>query len=241
MWVLPFDHGVTSAGFALDPRVHPLPPLPPDEEWRRLMHDFPTIGEQFREAIIVTDEGRFRRTAGVIQRRLERSFGDGFVLLPGTAAFLDPLHSTGNAQTLFGVARLIEIVERHWGRDSMLPALQAYDRALQAETEFLDAVVAGSFRGFARFPRMVAMSMFYFATAIYHEQQWLRGRAASGGAFLAADDPALREGVEQAWRLLNDEAVSDDALMDAVRRLITPFNLVGLCDPARRNMYAYPS
>src|SRR5262249_13739214 len=42
MWVLRFDHGVTSAGFSLDPDVHPVRPgEAPEAEWARLLSAYP--------------------------------------------------------------------------------------------------------------------------------------------------------------------------------------------------------
>ena len=51
MYLLEFENGVTSAGFSLDPRLHPQPSsMSPEEEWRQWLNRFPSIAEQFADA-----------------------------------------------------------------------------------------------------------------------------------------------------------------------------------------------
>ena len=48
MWVLRFDNGVTSAGFSLDPEVHPMrADETPEQEWARLLGTYPSLARQF--------------------------------------------------------------------------------------------------------------------------------------------------------------------------------------------------
>lgn len=236
MWVLRFDNGVTSAGFSLDPDRFPRESAgSPDCEWSALMARLPAVAEQFSHAKPIVPW----RQSGRMQRRLARSAGTNWVMLPNTAAFHDPLHSTGNTFTLVGIDRLIEIFERCWQRPELIEELQRYDRLVQAETEFVDLVVSGSFAGFREFERMIAMSMFYFATSIWSEEERRAGRSIRGGAFLSADHPQLRAALHQAAQGVRDPNLSGTELMDRIRVAIAPFNRVGLCDPKRRNLYPY--
>ncbi|MBM4075741.1 MAG: FAD-dependent oxidoreductase, partial [Planctomycetes bacterium] len=83
MWVLRFDNGITSAGFALDPDRFPLDlRIAPQEEWDMLLRRLPAVAEQFRHAKAVIP---FRRS-GEMQRRFERASGANWAMLPNTAA-----------------------------------------------------------------------------------------------------------------------------------------------------------
>ncbi len=236
MWLLRFDNGVTSAGFSLDPDRFPLDKgVRPEAEWASMLRRLPAVAEQFARAEAVVP---FRQT-GRMQRRLARSAGPNWVMLPNTAAFLDPLHSTGNAFTLVGIERLMEILERSWRRPQLAAELQRYEETVQAEAEFLDGIVSGSFAGFREFERMVALSMFYFATATWSEGERRAGRAVRGSAFLSADHPELKAALARAAGDVEDRSISTAEFTARVRAAITPFNRVGLFDPAKQNLYRH--
>lgn len=234
MWVLRFDNGVTSAGFALDPDRFPLDKsVSPQAEWAAMIQRLPAVAEQYAQVEAVVP---FRQT-GRMQRRLERSAGPNWVMLPNTAAFLDPLHSTGNAFTLVGIERLMGILERSWLRSELAEELKRYDEIVQTEVEFLDGIVSGSFAGFRDFERMVAMSMFYFATATWSENERRAGRATRGSAFLSADHHELKAALSRATSDIGDHSISTTEFTARVRAAIAPFNRVGLFDAGKRNMY----
>ena len=236
MWVLRFDNGVTSAGFSLDPDRFPRHGSGgPEAEWSTLMARLPAVAAQFANAKAIVP---WRQT-GRMQRRLASSAGANWVMLPNTAAFHDPFHSTGNTFTLIGIERLMGIFERSWRRPELAAELRRYDALVQLEAEFVDLVVSGSFAGFREFERMIAMSMFYFATSIWSEEERRAGRGVRGGAFLNADRPDLRAALNQAAFDVQDQNLPVTELMARVRAAIAPFNRVGLGDPKRRNMYPY--
>ncbi len=236
MWVLRFDNGVTSAGFSLDPDRFPFDTrVSPETEWAAMMQRLPSVAEQFARVEAVVP---FRQT-GRMQRRLARSAGPNWVMLPNTAAFLDPLHSTGNAFTLVGIERLLGILERNWQRPRLAEELQRYDETVQVEAEFLDGIVSGSFAGFRDFPRMIALSMFYFAAATWSEAERRAGRAVRGSPFLSANHPEWKAALARAVRDVGDLSVSTPDFAARVRAAIAPFNRVGLFDPARQNLYRH--
>ncbi|MDZ4685093.1 MAG: tryptophan 7-halogenase [Planctomycetaceae bacterium] len=235
MWQLRFDNGVTSAGFAL---ANPVPEnLTPADEWRQIMDRFPSVAEQFASATLISNHGELIRT-GRLQRRIGRAAGPNWALLPSAAGFIDALHSTGIAHTLVGIERLLGLWQRHWDRAELVTDLVEYDRLFQAEIAFIDTIVAGSFRSFRGFPKMVAITMFYFASAIWSEHRRRSGTDIPR-AFLCADDPRLRASLEQAYAMLDDPTVSATALTEFVTDAVRPYNIGGLCDAAKRNMYPY--
>ena len=83
------------------------------------------------------------------------------------------------------------------------------------------------------------MSMFYFATSIFSEEERRAGRVAKGAAFLSADRPELRTALNQAVQDISDPAISSADFTARISAAIKPFNRVGLCDPLRLNMYPY--
>ncbi len=240
MWVLPFDHGVTSAGFALDPRRFPLDKsFSAEDEWQQWMDRLPSVACQFADAVPISDLGKLRRTPRM-QRRLAQAAGSNWALLPTAAALLDPLHSTGNAHTLFGIERLIRLFEEHWPRETFRDGLAEYDAVVQLEVEFLDGIVSGSYAGFREFPKMVALSMFYFATAIWSEHRRRdEGNRPQLRPFLCAEDASLRRRLDQCLTGIGDPSISPDEFTVRVRTAIEPFNIANLCDPARKNLYPY--
>lgn len=244
MWVLRFGNGVTSAGWLLDAARSPLDPsLDAAGEWARWMERFPSIREQFAAARLVAPPDGLRRT-GRLQHRLERAAGPGWAMLPTTAYTLDALHSTGNAHTLSGIERLVDILERSGDRPEMTDELPAYDRAVQAEITLLDTLVDGCYRAMGQFELLAAFAMFYFAAA--HTCEMKRRNSATGGSgFLLADDADFRAALDGAYQRLIQATrgpTTADGLKSFERYVaeaIRPFNTAGLCDPARRNMYPY--
>ncbi len=198
------------------------------------MKRLPAVAEQFSDAEPTVPW----RQSGRMQRRLQKSAGTNWVMLPNTATFLDPLHSTGNAFTLVGIERLMGILERSWNQPALEEELKSYDQMLQRESEFLDLIVSGSFLGFREFERMIALSMFYFSAATWSETERRAGRAIRGSAFLSADHPGLRSALERAVQEI-DSSLSSDRFTEHIRSAIAPFNRVGLCNPARMNQYPF--
>lgn len=246
MFVLRFDNGVTSAGFVLDRNSPEFgvgdDSLSPEDEWATLLRRFPSIARQFDGASLVEP---LRRT-GRLQRLASRIAGPNWAMLPHTAYFLDPLHSAGNAHTLSGIERLMGILAESWDSADRAQRLADYERTMRREVALLDSLIHGCYTGFARFELMTAFSMLYFTAATFSEHHRRWGGNGSDRAFLNADDHGFSETVTAAYatvRALADK--TDLAPRDVsnyhreVAALIAAYNVAGLCDPARRNMYAY--
>ena len=250
MWVIPFNNGITSAGFSLDQRHFPLrEDVTPEAEWDALLTRYPSIGEHLAGAEICGPGDRLVRGRRM-QRWLSRAAGPNWAMLPTAATFLDPLHSTGNAHTLSGIERLASLFARHVGRwdDADFHAgLQAYDATLQAEARLLDRIIHGCFLTLGDMQLFGATSAFYFVPAIWAEHRRRSGLWQSHEAFLGAHDPESLTIVEQSYdelcvlmRSPTSSATEKQRFVDRVRQRIAPYNLAGLCDPARQNLYPYP-
>ncbi|HWP39139.1 MAG TPA: FAD-dependent oxidoreductase [Gemmatimonadales bacterium] len=250
MYSLRFDHGVTSAGFALSRRglLQTGAGPTPDAEtlWRILLRRYPTIAAAFAEATPLRPLA-FRSR---IQHRLTRAAGARWVLLPHAYAFVDPLFSTGIAWSLRAIERLALCFERGAGGRPALADLRRYERLLRAEADQVDRVVAGAYDAMAHFDLFAAHAMIYFAIVAFAEtHQRLVQREPEGAAwsgFLGVGDPLLESLPLEAGRRVRhitegrgNPGTADQrrAFAAWVARAIAPRNIGGFADPARHHLY----
>jgi FADH2 O2-dependent halogenase len=244
VWVLRFSNGITSVGLVLDEEKFPLDSTrTPLDEWAEWLERYPSLGELLRHVRITDPPGKLLQT-GRLQRYWARAAGDSWALLPHTAGFIDPLHSTGIAHSLCGIERLTGILQRHWGTPALSKELGEYERIILHEVAFIDRLVSGCFMSFGRFPLLVAYSMLYFAAATDYERRRSRDPQFQG-AFLGADNPQFVSILEQAHCELQELTSQDpteaqcDEFTDRLIEALRPFNRVGLGDRSLHNMYRY--
>lgn len=243
MWMLRFNNGVTSAGLMIDANRYPEDPaISPEVEWNAWLARYPSVARQFARAIPAESLPGLVH-APRLQRRCAVTAAAGWALLPSAAYTLDALHSTGIAHTLHGIERLAGLLGRHWGRESLPAALSQYDQILQREISLVDRLVHGCYLGFNDFRLFTAHAMFYFAAATQCEVRRRDGAREIG--FLLADDAPFCRALDRAHARLQELAGSRPDEADVLRferdvaEWIRPFNIAGLCDPTRRNMYPY--
>lgn len=237
MWQLRFNDETVSAGFVqnLSTVDSQAIRLSAEAEWQTWLDRFPSIAEQFAHATVVRPESGLR-SSGRLQRKWANAAGSWWAMLPNTAGFVDPLHSTGIAHTLCGIERLARVLIESLERDDLKARLQAYDRCVLAELELMDLLVSGCFAAMHDLRKFAAMSMLYFVVATSYERSRLLRLTGDRPAFLLADNPAIRiMAREQCDRL--PHATNSEQFVTELADAVRPFNLVGLCDPALRNMY----
>ena len=244
LWEIRFDDGRVSAGLVLDAESSPSSPgMSPRKEWRSHLEDYPTLRRRFTNADLADPPCRIVGT-GRLQRIVDRAAGPGWALLPATAGFVDPLHSTGIAHTLSGVERLCRLFEKH-GADPPPHALDTYGAAVRRELRFVDDLVRLCYDALPSFRAWTASTMFYFAAATTYE----RRRADADGApetmpsFLCADEVPLRNALRGARQHVPSQSPPSadvlDTYEDFVEEAVGPFNEVGLFDPPTPNMYPH--
>jgi FADH2 O2-dependent halogenase len=167
---------------------------------------------------------------------------EDWALLPHTAGFVDPLHSTGIAHSLCGIERLVQILDQQWQDAARTEALAGYGETLEKELDLTDELVATCFTSFDNFDLLVVASMLYFAAATTYER--LRCEGNTSLAFLCADQDRVRSLLHDACAVISQHAHSSrDNTIDQVRRqvasLIAPINHVGLLDDSVSNMYRH--
>ncbi|MBO6575486.1 MAG: tryptophan 7-halogenase [Rhodothermales bacterium] len=213
MWQLGFDSGVTSVGI--------VGPSPPDLS--HFLSGAPSLAQQVEAA----SETRPWASTPRLQRRVVCAGGPDWLLLPASAGFVDPLHSTGIAHGLSAVERAAAVLA---GGDSDFTALGAH---ILGELDHLDHLTAACYATLGRPADFVAATMLYFAASIRYEQDRIaRGNSTPG--FLGADDSALRSVVKQA-----PDRATTAGFADWVREAIAPWNAIGLMDPKFAHRYAH--
>lgn len=227
MWWLRFHTGLTSVGLVLP--ESPGQPLRADVdvEWENCLSRYPSLMDAFRPARFVTPG--LTRT-GRLQRLNRNVAGDGWALLPSTAGFVDPLHSTGIAHALSGVEELAGILIQ--SGCSQAEALSGYAERVVREFRWIDQLVSGSYTGMADFRKFAAWSMCYFAAATTYERRRMEGKTPW---FLCADDETLTESVGILSETLCES--SSEVFEADCESALRPFNHVGLFSPSNPNMY----
>ncbi len=231
IYVLPFDHGVASVGLVLEA---PVPALDDAEAvWRRILGRYPTLVRQFRSAEAIVGW----RGVDRLPHRLDRAAGEGWLALPGTYAFFDPMFSTGIAWSLAAVERIAGLFEQ--GRPEP-PAVERYAALLATEADHLADLIRGAYRARRDFSRFGAFTQLYFAAASFQEA----GRRLAPAfcdwtweGFLGAGDPVITDTLAGALERLESPLEGDETFESWLASAIAPRNLAGLADPSRRNLY----
>ncbi|MER6288532.1 NAD(P)/FAD-dependent oxidoreductase [Streptomyces sviceus] len=152
MWVIPFSNHrdatnpLTSVGLMLDRRKHPEPQGAPEEEFRRIISNYPTVARHFAEA----NPARPWIRSGRIQYSSPHLIAPRLIQLPHAAAFIDPLYSSGMSVLIAAVDLIAE---------SLLKAVQEDDYATE-RFKFMEDVVN---RGFDHYDTIVSGSFDSFA------------------------------------------------------------------------------
>ncbi|MCY3969169.1 MAG: tryptophan 7-halogenase, partial [Acidobacteria bacterium] len=245
MYQLAFDDGSMSAGVLL-PEDRP-PAAATIEELRGggaeesgaeavfggLLARYPSLANQFAGHRPLRN---LAARSGVAYRR-DRAAGPGWLLLPHSYAFADPMFSTGIAWSLLAVERIADLCRRG------LPApaeVERYGRLLAAEADHIDGLLVAAYRLMDDFESFTAAAMAYFAAASFDELRQRLLDPPEGGwwwqGFLGADEEVRRRLFEEL-----DERSADPLTAGGLAGWIGPAiesrNLIGLDDPSRRNVY----
>lgn len=250
MWQLRFDDDTVSVGL-----MTPEQRASPESLWDRVIAEHPFLAQQFANARIVRPAPELVVT-GRVQHLRAQAAGPTWAALPASAGFIDPLHSTGIAHTLFAIRRLAAVWQPAVGGSGLQRwqsslgqsfVWQRYSDVLRDELRHVDSLVAGCYRSLPSFRLWSDWCMIYFAAVTAAE-------SATGSkkfdvsrcfepSFLRAADVPLRQMIGQAGGWL-DECVQTGATVKACRQFerrlveaLRPWNHCGLLDADRRGMY----
>jgi hypothetical protein len=110
--------------------------------------------------------------------------------------------------------------------------LRGYQATTLLEIDVLDKIIHGCYKCFDNFNALSNYAMLYFAGADFTERQ---RRAGKSTGFLNSSDPVYCALVDRFY----NQVLAGKLDTNDLAREITPWNLVGLCDPAKQNMYDY--
>jgi FADH2 O2-dependent halogenase len=244
IWVLRFNNGCTSMGMVLDSRKYPAGNQSAQEIWNTIAKKYPSINDMLTPASFASQPGKILKSPR-LQRRSASCYGPGWVALPHTVGFIDPLFSSGIAHSLCGIEKVTNALGKYWGDQWLLDEkLKDYERAVFEELKLTDKLVGGCYKSLQHFELFNAWSMLYFAATISYEQRRLKGEQPE--YFLSADDPYIRDIVDRSYHDLlkitgNDHPDPDEIawFTDQIRERIKPVNIAGLLDPSSKNMYRH--
>ena len=251
LWSLRFDNDVTSVGLVLDDRAGQSSHNPPDpDEFFRIINRYPSLRLAFSQTTFTAPSDKPVQTQR-LQRLASEIAGDGWAMLPHTAGFIDPLHSTGIAHSLTGIEALAEILTSAPDRPGKLPSellLRRYRSTVHDELTLVDQLVAGCYDAIAErsFRKFTAFTMCYFAAATTWECRRLadidnrqrlgiKGAITPRSALLCADVADFRAAVFNLRGQMPDE--TDDSFETLCKEALATFNHVGLFEPPVPNMY----
>ncbi len=228
MYQLRFDDGSVSAGFLLAEER----PGAAEAVFASLLDRYPSLALQF------ADSRPLRPVASrsAVAWRRDRAGGPGWLLLPHSYAFADPMFSTGIAWSLLAVERVADLCRRR------LPAtedLERYGRLVAAEADHIDRLLVAAYRLMPAMERFTAAAMVYFAAASFDElRQRLLDAPPEGWCwqgFLGAGD-----GRRRLFEELDERSAAggeSGSLAEWLGPAIERWNLIGLLDPRRCNAY----
>lgn len=215
MWVLRFNNGITSAGFAY---------IGSEQSWEELLLQVPRAEKLFWKAERITpwfrcSELSFRRSAAA---------GENFALLPSAAAFVDPLLSSGFALSLLGIVRLGEAIRRN----EFDPA--RYESITFEEADAAADLVSALYTKFDSFPEFASLAMLYFAAMSFTENAWRLNKTELASSFLLSNNKPFTA----ARKRICDAARRGQPISRAgINAIIEPFDIAGLCRPERTEFF----
>ncbi len=170
MWVIPFNNTpqsrnqLVSVGLMLDPRKHPRTDMPPEEEFAKVIAQYPTMARQFEKARPVRDW----ISSGRIQYSSRECTGDRYCLLSHSTGFIDPLFSRGlfnSVQTINVLANLL--LEAKQADDYSKAKFEPLERMQQGLIDFNDELVHCSYISFGKYSLWNAWFRLWLLTGAY--------------------------------------------------------------------------
>jgi FADH2 O2-dependent halogenase len=234
VWMLRFDNGLTSVGL-VEPGDPPSQTANLAWFWKDALGRYPSLWSLFAEAEAV----RPLAATGPLRRLWSQASGPGWAMLPTTAGFVDPLHSTGIAHGVHGVARLAELLladrhdEHRW---------RAYGEAVIDEVRWIDQLVSIAYGTMTDPSLFKAACMLFFLATIRFEQQATAGTPPQRLGFLAADDRSLRSALSgQRQRLLEAAAgqLPVEATVSQLQEALATWDTASLFNPTADNRFAH--
>ncbi len=263
MWHLAFDNDVVSLGWVLPGAAWDTLRKDSSAEqrwiaWQSQLARYPRLQRLYAQAKLVDPPGGL----GLIpqHQRFQGPIADsGWLALPHTVGFVDPLHSTGIAHALCSVQKIVRTIKEGGAWDQRF--LDLYAQRMRREFWLIDHLVNLAYASRGNPEKWEAATMLYFAGAIAFEEWRSDSRRSrvpgspphwiteldknyeeapwKGPDFLLADQGTWLERVARGRGLLQRKKPPAGGWLEAMSEIIGAWNTVGLCDPACRSIYHY--
>jgi hypothetical protein len=102
----------------------------------------------------------------------------------------------------------------------------------------IDRLVHGCYANVADFDRLVAYAMLYFVAATFSEHRRRSGACGLNDGFLLSHDAGFTQLVERSHAAFTHGA-SEKMDTSELHRALDGWNVAGLCDVRKRNMYPF--
>lgn len=222
MWMLRFSNGLTSVGMVQPSQYwndKKVEATKLQQTWDLELSRFPSIQSMF-------DQARMKQPFR-FQARLSRIWsaasGDGWAMLPTTAGFVDPLHSSGIAHALSGVYRIADLLlEGTYSEE----AWRQYGLDVLDEICWIDQLVSACYSALPDFELFCMAANFYFLSAIDAEKdfsetnQRLNSHNSHGNppSFLSCQKRPLRNAIEQSIREMRQLKQRNSGVVSSTER-----------------------
>ncbi|MCH8568041.1 MAG: tryptophan 7-halogenase [Balneolales bacterium] len=247
IWMLRFDSGLLSCGLLTDTRHHhkQLPSFAanPQRYFEETISRYPSLSTLFSGASCALLPGKWL-AANQLQRAAKSLCGDGWVMLPSSAGFTDPLHSTGIAHALSGVEKLLNhFLQPDFSFENDAGFYSDYNRIFEAEMQLIDLLIASCYATRSNMGLFEAATSLYFCCSVAYEQRRISGIIPE--AFLNATNQQLSQTVSkmygkiETWEKKGKNTTEAQQLIEEIGEALKPWNTVGLLDPSKNRMYAH--
>ena len=246
MWQLPFDDGSASVGMVWDDRnataSDASAAIDPNQRLSDLIRSSAILSQQFQGSNVVRPEQGLVAT-GRLQRLTTRAAGSTWAALPSTAGFIDPLHSTGIAHTLWGVRRLAHILLNNPGT-GRATSLTNYSTGLIDEFLWIDELVECCYAAKSNYRLWCYSVLLHFCAVTSQESNSAAVQASNRRAFLRADDGGFRDMFREARQRIgtlveaNATPVEIEEFRVWLQDATTEWNSVGLFQADDDFMYS---
>jgi FADH2 O2-dependent halogenase len=252
MWMLRFKNKCSSVGIVKPTsywQSRSIDSADLQSAWLNEINPFPSIVQMFQNARLIQPL-RFQKR---LSRIWSAASGDNWALLPTTAGFIDPLHSSGIAHALSGVYRLASLLLNH---EHDHEAWNQYGREVLDEVYWIDQLVDACYTSQPDFEIFCMAANFYFIAAIDAERDFSLTNQAKARSdtyselpsFLSCQKLPLRDAISLSIRQVKflkqkyNLAPLPDSIrqtwLNETRERLAPWNHADLGNPEARNRYA---
>ena len=210
--------------------------------WQKRIEEFPSLRQQFSDASVVAPEGGLQHVPRLQYLRKVIS-GRGWAMLPSSAGFIDPLHSSGIAHAMANIERLTALFPGAGALPSEA-CLHQYGKNMKHEFLWIDLLVSACYEALFDFRLFQRVCMWYFLAVIHYERQRLSG-SQSPPTFLSANCQDLQTVIR---KHLTDLPRREDGplsrhqinrLNSDYREAMAPFNHADLLSTANHPFYQH--